>query len=67
MVRSNIESITWLLISQSIIDTGISAMVARCRRRALCSFSCILDDISVAGQSILARMMLECAQEWCGG
>ena len=47
------DSITWWLINQSIIGTGISAMVARCRSRALCSFPCILGDLLVAGEVIL--------------
>ena len=40
-------------------------MVARCRRRACCSFPCILGNFSVAGQIILARRILGCAQEQC--
>ena len=51
--KSNIDSMTWLSISQFIMDTGMSAMVARCRRMALCSFPCILGNLSVVDENIL--------------
>ena len=52
------DSMIWWLINQSIIGTGISAMVARCRSRALSSFPCILDNFLVAGEVILKSEVL---------
>jgi len=44
--KSHIDSMIPFSINHYITNLGMSAMVARCRSRALSSFPCKFDDLS---------------------